>query len=451
MKKIFLAVFILFTTQIFAQKELLDKIICNVGSETILLSEVEEQLSYMKSQSNEALPPNARCLVLDNLMLNALLVNQSKVDSVLVAEEEVESDLNARIDQILTQMNNDMSQFESYYGQTISEVKEQFREDLRSKKQAERMRAKITENITVTPSEVQAFFQKIPYDSLPYFNSEVEISEIVMMPKVNDLQRKIARDKLENIRRRIVDGENFATLAEKFSQDPGSGRVGGDLGWAKRGTFVPAFEAMAYRLQPKELGEIIESEFGFHLIELLERRGNTIHTRHILIKPEISSEDLEKAKNRLDSVRNELSKGKLTFSRAVKDFSDKNVQSYHNDGRMVNPASGNTFFETGDLDPDIYFATESMKIGEISKVIEFETPFGEKQYRIVKLNARTNPHKANLKEDYNKIQKAAIDLKKNKYTNDWLLKKVKDTYIVIDKNVEAECPEVTKWTKQGDM
>ncbi len=448
MNKILVMLFILVSLSVFGQKQLMDKVVCTVGGETILLSEVEDQFSYMKSQKNAngELPPNARCMILDNLLLNALLVNQSKVDSVGVTEEEVEAEMSTRIEQILGQMNNDVAQFESYYGQTIAQVKEQFRDDLRSKKQAERMRAKITEGITVTPSEVKAFFQKIPKDSLPYFNSEVEISEIVMIPKVNETQRKIAKDKLEDIRQRIIKGENFATLAEKYSQDPSSGRVGGDLGWAKRGTFVPAFEAVAYRLQPNEMSELVESEFGFHFIQLLERRGNTIHTRHILIKPEITEEDRMLAKTRLDSVKQQLSTGKLNYSRAVKDFSDKSVQSYHNDGRMVNPASGNTFFETGDLDPDIYFATESMKIGEYSKVIEFQTPFGEPNYRIVRLNSRTDPHKANLKQDYNKIQKAAIDTKKNKYTSDWLLSKVSGTYMMMDTKVEADCPNVTKWT-----
>jgi peptidyl-prolyl cis-trans isomerase SurA len=445
MKKTFVIILSLLSLQLFAQKELLDKIVCTVGGETILLSEVEDQFSYMKSQKGETIPPEARCLIMDNLMLNALLINQSKVDSVLVSDEEVETELTTRIDQILGQMNNDVVQFETYYGQTVAEVKEQFRDDLRAKKQAERMKAKITEGITVTPSEVKAFFNNIPKDSLPYFNSEVEISEIVMVPKVNELQKKLAKDKLLDIKSRIQKGENFATLAEKYSDDPSSGKLGGDLGWAKRGTFVPAFEATAYKLEAHELSEIVESEFGFHLIELLDRRGNTIHTRHILIKPEITQEDLDKTKSKLDSVRTQLAAGKLSFSRAVKDFSDKSAQSYHNDGRMVNQSSGNTFFETGDLDPDIYFATESIKLGEYSKVIDFRTPFGETHYRIVRLITRTEPHKANLRQDYNKIQQATLDMKKNKYTSDWLLKKVSGTYLTIEPKVQAECPSVKKW------
>lgn len=428
----------------FAQKQLLDRVVATVGGEIILHSDVEEQFSYLKSQQPE-LPENARCLIIDNLMLNALLLNQSKRDSLIVGEEEVEQELNARVDQILSQMNNDVNQFESYYGQTVAQVKEQFRDDLRNKKQIEKMRSKITEGMTVTPSEVTAFFKSMPRDSLPYFNSEVEISEILISPKANDLQKKITAAKLNDLRERIIKGESFADLAEKFSDDPMSGRAGGDLGWAKRGTFVPVFEGVAYKLEPNEISQVFESEYGFHFIQLLERRGNSIHARHILIKPEITQQDLDVVKSKLDSIRIRITNGKETFSQAVKAYSDKNAQSYHNDGRMVNPASGNTFFETRELDPDIYFATESMKIGEVSKPIESRTSFGETQFRIVKLISRTDPHRANLKQDYNKIQQATLESKKNTYVNDWLLKKVSGTYITVDPAIRSSCKNIEHW------
>jgi peptidyl-prolyl cis-trans isomerase SurA len=329
-------------------------------------------------------------------------------------------------------------------------VKEQFRDDLRNRKQIERMRAKITEGMTVTPSEVQTYFRSIPRDSLPYFNSEVEISEILITPKANDLQKKITADKLADLRERIVKGESFATLAEKFSEDPGSGRVGGDLGWAKRGTFVPAFEANAYKLEPNEISPVFESEFGFHIIQLLERRGNSIHARHILIKPEVTQADMDAVRAKLDSVRTLINDKKITFSQAVKDFSDKTAQSYHNDGRMVNPGTGNTFFETRDLDPDIYFATESMKLGEITKPIEVRTSFGEVQYRLAKLITRTEPHKANLQQDYNKIQQATLESKKSKFVNEWLLQKVSGTYMTVDDNLRKPCPNVERWLVKSD-
>ncbi|MFZ4543988.1 MAG: peptidylprolyl isomerase [Saprospiraceae bacterium] len=448
-RSIYIILLLFICSGVQAQKQLLDRVIATVGGEIILLSEVEEQFSYMKSQQPD-LPTDTKCMIIDNLLLNSLLLNQSKRDSLIVSDEEVDNELNARVDQILSQMNNDVTQFESYYGQTVAQVKEQFRDDLRNKKQIEKMRIKITEGMAVTPSEVQAFFKSIPRDSLPYFNSEVEISEIVVTPKANNLQKKITSDKLADLRARIEKGESFATLAEKYSDDPMSARVGGDLGWAKRGTFVPAFEGIAFKLEKDEISDVFESEFGFHVIQLLERRGNSIHARHILLKPEVTQQDLDLVKTKLDSVRTIINDNKVTFSQAVKEFSDKTAQSYHNDGRMVNQASGNTFFETRELDPDIYFATESMKISEISKPIEARTGFGETQYRLVKLNSRTDPHKANLKQDYNKIQQSTLESKKNSYINEWLMKKVSGTYITVDPVIRAQCSNVERWLINAD-
>lgn len=427
----------------FAQRAILDKVVGKVGSELVLLSEVEEQYALMKGQ-NANVPTSARCNIMDALLVNKLLLNQAKLDSVAVSDDEVETQLNARIDRILAYMNNDISQFEAYYGQTINQVKEQFREDLRNQILTDRMRAQIMKDVTVTPSEVKAFFNAIPKDSLPYFNSEVEVSEIVYSPQVNAAEKQKAIDKLQEIRRRIVEGgEDFATLAQKYSDD-GSARGGGDLGWTRRGKFVAEFEAAAYNLEPDSISEIVESEFGFHLIQLLERRGNSIHVRHILIKPEITDADLEKARTFMDSVRHLILNDSISFSLAVKRFSDKNTQSYNNDGRMVNPSSGNTFFEVGDLDPDIYFAIDTMKVGGITQPFEFRNPVGETQFRIVKLESRTAPHRASLALDYFKIQQAAIDSKKNEFINDWVKDKIDNTFISIDPMFN-DCTNLDKW------
>lgn len=426
------------------QKEVIDKVVAQVGSELVLLSELEEQHALLQSQRG-VVPPDARCFILDQILLQKLLVNQAKLDSVEVKDEEVDAQLDARIERILTLMGNDVSQFEDYYGQTISQVKDQFREDLNNQILAERMRSKAMADITVTPSEVRTFFSQIPRDSLPYFNSEVEIGEIVMMPKVNEVEKNQARQKLESLRKRIVEeGEDFATIAGKFSDDFGSARIGGDLGWTKRGKFVPEFEAAAYILEPGEISEVVESEFGFHLIELLERRGNTIHTRHILVKPEITEADLELTYNKLDSVRRLIASDSITFSIAVKKFGDKNTQSYNNDGRMVNPNTGNTFFEVGDLDPDIFFVVDTMDVGGFSAPVLFSMPTGEKAFRIVNLQSRTAPHKANLKQDYSKIQAAAIESKRSTFTSGWVEEKMSGTFIFIDPDYD-NCPVLFKW------
>ena len=435
--------FLAFTAAAYGQSEVIDKVIAKVGSEYVLLSEVEEQFALMESQRG-VVPEDARCSIVETLLAQKLLVNQAKLDSVEVADEEVETQLDARIERILTLMNNDLNQFQEYYGQSVNEVKEQFREDLRSQILADRMHAKIIEGVTVTPSEVKAFFERIPKDSLPYFNSEVEIGEIVYHPKVNAEERQKAIDQLEDIRKRITEGgEDFALLAQKNSDD-GSARIGGDLGWSKRGKFVPDFEAAAYQLDKDEISPVVESEFGFHLIQLLERRGNSIHTRHILIKPTITDEDIEKAKAHLDSVRQLVTSDSLTFSLAVKKFSNEDEQSYTNDGRMVNPATGNTFFEIGDLDPDVYFAIDTMKVGGLSAPIEFLGPTGETYLRIVQLQSRTTPHKANLRQDYSKIQTAAIESKKNEYVNNWVEERIDQTFIYVDP-MYSTCPDLARW------
>ena len=401
-----------------AQREIIDKVVATIGGELVLLSEVEEQHALMEAQSG-VLPADARCNIMDQLMASKLLVNQAKLDSIEISDEEVEAQLDARIERILGFMNNDVTQFETYYGQTINEVKAQFREDLKSQILADRMRSQVMASVTVTPSEVKQFFSSIPLDSLPYFNSEVEVGEIVYKPEVNKEERQKTIEKLESIRQRIIDGEDFAELAAKYSDD-GSARAGGDLGWAKRGKYVPEFEAAAFKLEKEEISPVVESEFGFHLIQMLERRGNSIHVRHILIKPELTDADLEKAKAHLDSVRQLLTTDSLTFSQAVKLYSNEDVQSYNNDGRMVNPATGNTFFEIGDLDPDIYFTIDTMEIGAISQPFQFRDQVGDVYFRIVKLQSRTKPHKANLKQDYSKIQKAAIESKKSEYISNWI-------------------------------
>ncbi|WP_282775859.1 peptidylprolyl isomerase [Phaeodactylibacter xiamenensis] len=436
--------FLFIGTNSWAQREVIDKVVATVGGELVLLSEVEEQRALMASQQSN-LPDDIRCDIMDQIMANKLLLNQSKLDSIMVSDEEVEVQLDARIERILGFMNNDVNQFEEYYGQSINEVKAQFREDLKNQLLVERMRGNIMASVTVTPSEVKTFFNSIPKDSLPYFNSEVEIGEIVYKPKVNKEERERAVNLLEELRERIVEGgESFAELAGKYSDD-GSARAGGDLGWAKRGRYVPEFEAAAFRLEKDEISPVIESEFGFHIIQMLERRGNSIRVRHILIKPDITDADLELARNRLDSVRHLVMNDSISFSLAVKRFGNEDQQSYNNDGRMVNPATGNTFFEIGDLDPDIYFTVDTMDVGEISAPFMFRDPTGERYFRVVQLQSRSSPHKADLRKDYSKIQMAAIEAKKSEFISDWVGDKVGSTYIDIDPIFNG-CPVLRKWT-----
>ncbi len=423
------------------EKAVIDRVVATVGGEIILLSEVQEQFSYIK-KDQPTLPDDYQCIVLQNLIVQKLLVNQAKLDSVEVKDEEVETQLNARIDRLMLYFNQDPKAIEEFYGQTIDQIKDQTRTDMRNQLLAERMQSEITAHATITPAEVQRFFRNIPADSLPYFNAEVEIREIVYKPKVNDAEKEKARKAIEELRTRIVDGgEDLATLARKYSDDPGSASNGGDLGWQKRGTFVPEFEAMAYKLEKNQVSPVVETEFGFHIIQLLERRGNLIHTRHILLKPAITDADMATAQAKLDTIRNLIVSNNLTFSEALKKYGDKNQASFNNDGRVANPRSGNTFFEVADLDTDIFFAIDGLNAGGISKPVEFRTQDGATNFRLVQLVSRSKPHKADLKLDYGKIQQAALDQKKAEFTEKWVLEKLRSTYMSIG-DMYAPCPNL---------
>ncbi len=459
MKKIIALAFVLLTAQTLfinkaqaqiANHTVVDKVIGVLGDEIILLSELEKQVAYLAQQQKTPLPPNAKCLMLDNILTEKLLIHQAKVDSIEVSDDEVNTQIDARIDRILGMMGNSVTQFIDYYGQTPAEMKDFMADDMKSQLLSERMRQQIIDGATIRPSEVFAFYNNIPKDSIPFFNSEVEYSELVYKPVVNQAAKDEAYVKLSQIRKDIIDKKvTFEEMAKAHSDDLGSGKQGGDLGWQKRGTFVTEFEAAAYNLADNEISDIVETQFGYHIIQLLGRRGNLIHARHILIKPVFSESDYTAAIAKLDSIRDDILAKKITFEEAVRKYSDKEQQSYSNGGRVMNQYTGNTLFEISDLDFNVYFALDSLKPSEISKPVEFLTESGEKFYRLLKLNTRTEPHKATLKTDYSKIQQAALNTKKSEIIANWVQDKVGSVYVRLDPNFR-DCPELKKWNSQKD-
>lgn len=322
---------------------ILDKIVAKVGGEVIFHSDVEEQMAMMRERKGNP-GKNEQCTILESLMAQSMLVHYAKIDSVEVTDAEVESEIDARMNQILAYMNNDRKLFQDVYGQTVSEMREQVKEDMQRKLLGDRMQAEIMNKVEVTPSEVVDFFAKIPKDSLPYFNAEVELAEVVIFPEINEEERNKALEKIGKVKEQLAAGEDFATLARKYSDD-GSARDGGELGWTTRGSFVPEFEATAFQLEVNETSDIVETEYGYHIIQLLERRGNSIHSRHILVRPKITEADLAITRNKLDSVRNLVLMDSISFPDAVRMFGDKKVQSFSNNGRMINPKTANTFLK----------------------------------------------------------------------------------------------------------
>lgn len=423
--------------------QIIDKVIANIGSEYMLYSDLIAAYKYQR-ENNPAMTESDICFLFEQIIAQKLLVHQAKLDSILVSNEELDNALDYRIQNILGAMGGDEKRFKEYYDKSVGEAKEQMRDDMRQQMLAERIQQSLISEVTITPKEVVSFYDKIPKDSLPFLSSEVEISEIVLAPEVNDEEKEKAQTKLEGIRQQILSGEvTFEAMAQKYSAD-GSSENGGNLGWQKRGGFVPEFEASAYSLEKDEVSEVVETEFGFHVIRLNDRRGNTINCSHILIRPEITQADLDLAKGKLDSIRNLIVQDSFDFGKAVKLFSDKDAQSYNNSGRMTNPKTGNTFFETGDLPTEIYFEIESMEAGDVSTPMEYYAPTGETYYRLVKLITKTKPHKANLEQDYSRIQLYAKESKKNEYYNKWVMEKLAATHIEIDP-VFGDCENLQRW------
>ena len=439
---------LLMSLSINAQESLiLDKIIARVGSEYILYSEVQELYSYAKAQNVEY-GAEVQCQIMEQLIGKSLLLDQAKLDSIEISSVEIEVELQRRIDYILAQMGGSEERFYSYYNKTPLEQKEVMREPLREELIQQRIQGQLIQDVTITPKEVVAYFESIPTDSLPFLNAEVELGEIVVQTLISDKYKEAAYNKLQKVRDRIVnEGEDFAELASIFSDD-GSAQSGGDLGWQKRGTFVPEFEASAYNLEENEVSEIVETQFGYHLLQLLGRRGNTINVRHILVKPEVSEEDIDRTKSHLDSIAEAIRLDSIPFELAVRLYSHDESQSYNNAGRLNNEKTGDTFWETGDLPYQIYFAIENLEVGDVSEVLEFEQR-GEKIYKIIQLQSKSKPHKASLETDYSKIQNYAKESKKNLYFNNWVEEKIDQTLIEIIDDFKG-CPNLVRFYDKSD-
>ncbi len=436
-----LLVSILTLTMNAQDRMLIDRIIARVGTEIILLSDVEAQYGYTVEQSGFP-DPTIKCQIMENLIGQKLIVHHAKLDSVEVSPDQIESNLDYRIDQVLRQMNGDEAFFEEYYGMTVNEMRDNLREDLSQQMLAESMQSQILNEVNITPKEVKQFYNSIPTDSIPYLNAEVELKEIVIKPEVSAEAKAVALQELVDLRKKIVAGTvDFGEMAKLYSDDPGSGAQGGNLGYAVRGTFVPEFEATAYSLEKREISEPIETEFGYHILQLLDRRGNKINLRHILIKPELTETDNILAKTKLDSLKLQIERGDLTFSEALRKNSYEKVPSFNNNGLMQNPNTGNTIFQTSELSYDIYIATEEMELGDLSGPLDYPLPTGETYYRMVKLISKTRPHKANLEEDYAKILRFAKESKKSEYFSNWIEDKFKNTFIKIEQGY-LECPEL---------
>lgn len=293
----------------------------------------------------------------------------------------------------------------------------------------EQVETEITKNVFVTPSDVKAYYKSIPPDSIPLISARVEMTQIIKVPPISMEQRVMIKEKLRDLRRRVVAGENFATLAILYSEDPGSAAKGGEIGFFGRGELYPEYEAAAFKLEPGEISEIVESKAGYHIIQLIERKGDYINTRHILLMTKPSPEDLEKAKLQLDTVLTQIRNGEITFEDAAVKYSDDPGKK--SGGYMINPYTGTTWFEMDQLEPQVSFVINKLDVGQISSPVPAQTEEGKDAYRLIKLKARVEPHRANLTDDYSLITESALAQKKEQKIIEWVNNNVENAYIMI--------------------
>ncbi len=421
-----------------------DGVVAVIGGNVVLISDIENQYLQFRSQGNiMGSAPKVKCQILENVLFQKLLLHQSQVDSIKVTDLQVEGEMDRRMRYFISQAGSP-ERLEEHFGKTLMEIKSELRDVIKEQMLVEQEQQKITKDVVITPSEVKAFFKKIPKDSIPLINAEFEIGVLIKQPAIGDNEKLAVKTRLKEFKERVVKGDDFSTLAVLYSEDPGSSKQGGELGMFRRGDMRPEFEAAAFKLKPGEVSDVVETEDGFHIIQMVERRGEYINVRHILLQPQVSAVNLSKSKLFMDSISTQVKTKKLSFEKAVTLFSDD--PNKNSGGLMINAASGNTRFEANQLDPKVFFIIDKLKVEDISTPVLLKTERGKQEYRIYFLKSRTNPHKANLEEDYARIQQIALEKKKLDSVDDWIMQKTNSTYISI-KDEYKDCLFQRKWMK----
>lgn len=435
----------------FAQNTMVDKVLAVVGDNVILYSDIEAQIQQMKQQTpDQPVGETERCLLFENLLLDKLFLSQAQLDSVTTTTDEVEAELDRRIKYFISIFGS-KDKLEEYYGKSILELKDDFKDDIEQQLVTDKMKGKVFSSLKISPAEVKDFFDRIPKDSVPYFNSELELGQVVMFPKVSLEEKKRALKKVQDIRKEVLEGADFSVKCIQYSEDPGSYLDGGSLGYINRGELVPEFEAVAYKLKEGELSEAVETPFGYHLIIVDEKRGDKLKVRHLLIKPKTTNADLTLVRERMDSIAHQLQVDSLSWRDAVRQYSE-DEQSKAIGGLMTNSKTGDSHFEKADIDGTLIFTIDRMKTDDFSDALPYSavdrTGETKQGFRIIWLKSETEPHKANLEQDYSKIQSAAKAEKQQKILETWVSLHRGNNYVRIDESMHG-CPGMKKWLEQN--
>lgn len=432
--------------------QVVDKVVAVVGKNIILQSDVEGQYIQYRMQGDiQGNANDMRCAILEDLLFQKLMLNQAEMDSLTVTDSEVEMEMNRRISELVGRAGS-QEKLESIFNKSMSEIKEELRRLVKDRMLQDQVRNGILSGVAVTPAEVRNFYRSQPQDSIPMIGEEYEIAQIVKRPPVSIDQKLQVKDQLYQIRKRILDGESsFSTMAILYSEDPGSAKKGGELGFTGRGEFAPEFEATAFNLRDGEISEVIETQFGFHIIQLIERRGEYVNCRHILMTAKVPVEALEQAQHELDSAATLIRSGAMTFEEACLKFSDDDSKT--NGGYISNPAMGghrlgsSDIQEMGEYFPEfknLAFVISKLDVGQVSDPVPMTTNDNKDAFRVVVIKKKIPAHKANLNDDYWRIQTWALNQKNQSVIQQWIKDKAKKAYIRIDEDYK-DCDFQFDW------
>ena len=442
MKLFFLNIILLISFSSYSQS--IDKIQAIIGSEILLTSDIENQYNQILSQGVIE-TENIRCDIIDELLLQNFLVHHAKIDSTIeINQDEIDSEINNRISYFEKQLGS-LAKVESFFNRSIESMEEELLYIVKDQFYTQKKQSKIISDVKITPNEVKEFYNQLESEDIPLVPTKLELSQIVISPVLSEEKQQSIKDKLNNFRKRIYNGEDFKVLATLYSDDIVSANNGGELGFMKRGELVPEFERAAFKLKKDEISEVVESKFGFHIIQMIERRGEQINVRHILIKPKYSSLSLKNASDKINSIKADLDSSKISFAEALQRFSDD--ESKNNGGIILNPKNGTSFFTFDEIDPSIRYTVEKMKIGDISDPSLSKSQDGtQAAYRLIKLNNKIDEHKANVVDDFDLLKEYALANKKQKVLEKWVTDNINDTYINLSEDLSV-CSCYNKWTK----
>ena len=430
----------------YGQGKTIDEIVAVVGDEIILFSDIQIQKNQLKQQGYSGTLSD--CDVLEEILFEKLMLNQAKIDSLEVTDDMVNVELEKRLSVFIRQIGS-TEKLEEYYGKSIREIREEFFDVLKDQILVQRMQGTIADGLNVTPQDVNEFYNSIPPDSLPFINASVELAQIVKYPEVSRDEIERVRNRLREFKQQSESGkEDFETLAALYSEDPGSSAKGGSLGMQPRGTWVPEFDAVAFNLKDGEISVPFKTDYGWHTMQMIERRGEMYNANHILLVPKTSSTELTQSRIELDSIRKLVVRDSISFSFAASKYSD-DERSKNQNGMMVNNAKGSTIFEMSELDPTVFMAIDTLKLGQVSGAFYFQGDDRKKGYRIIKLVSETEPHRANMQDDYQALQNMTSQKLSAENMDRWVKQKISDTYIKLNPEYQ-NCGFDYPWLKPDE-